>query len=166
MRSLACPRLCVTGAGWDLSSPNGLGEQAESSERLVVIPALRCTGPGQIEEVGADDYPGTRYGVLMQGATSVALTKIDCLSYMNEIPICEAYDINGTRVDAFPFTPLMDGAKPIMTSMPGWGTDITGIRRYDDLPKEARDYRESFEIILIAIKYVSVGPERDNLMFR
>lgn len=140
------------------------GEQAEELRK---IGGEFGAATGRPRRVGPIDIPATRYGVLMQGATSVALTKIDCLSYMKEIPICEAYDIKGTRVEAFPFTPLMDGAKPIMNSMPGWGTDITGIRRYDNLPKEARDYIEYIENkILCPIKYVSVGPERDNIIFR
>lgn len=140
------------------------GEQAEELRK---VGGEFGAATGRPRRVGPIDIPATRYGILMQGATSVALTKIDCLSYMKEIPICEAYDINGTRVEAFPFTPLMDGAKPIMTSMPGWGTDITGVRRYDDLPKEARDYIEYIENkINCPIKYVSVGPERDNIIFR
>ena len=64
---------------------------------------------------------------------------------MKEIPICEAYDIDGKVTEEFPFTPIMDRATPVMISMPGWGTDITGVRRYDDLPKEARDYIEYIE---------------------
>ena len=103
----------------------------------------------------------------MQGATSVALTKLDCLSYLNEIPICKAYDIDGKTTDHFPFTPLMENAKPVLTSMPGWGVDITGVRDYLKLPKQARDYVEYIENeIDCPIRYVSVGPERDNIIIR
>lgn len=140
------------------------GEQADELRK---VGGEYGAATGRPRRVGPIDIPATCYGVLMQGATSVALTKIDCLSYMKEIPICEAYDIDGERIENFPFTPLMDGAKPIMTAMPGWGTDITGIRRYNDLPKEARDYIEYIENkISCPIKYVSVGPERDNIIFR
>lgn len=140
------------------------GEQAEE---LRTLAGEYGAATGRPRRVGPIDIPATRYGVRMQGSTAVALTKIDCLSYMKEIPICEAYEIDGERVDYFPFTPLMDNAKPIYTSMPGWGVDITGIRRYEDLPKEARAYIEYIEkAVDCPITYVSVGPERDSIIIR
>jgi adenylosuccinate synthase len=140
------------------------GEQAEELRK---ISGEYGAATGRPRRVGPIDIPATRYGVRMQGATEIALTKIDCLSYMKEIPICEAYDINGEIVHTFPFTPLMDNAKPVMTSMPGWGTDITGIRQYNELPETARNYIEYIEkAIECHIKYVSVGPERDNIIIR
>lgn len=140
------------------------GEQAEE---LRQIGGEYGAATGRPRRVGPIDIPASRYGVRMQGATSIALTKLDCMSYMKEIPICKAYDLGGEIVNDFPFTPLMDNAKPVMTTMPGWGTDVTGIRDYAALPKQARDYIEYIEKeIDCPIKYVSVGPERDNIIIR
>ncbi len=140
------------------------GEQAEELRK---IGGEYGAATGRPRRVGPIDIPATRYGVRMQGATEAAVTKIDNLSYMKEIPICIAYDIDGKITDEFPFTPLMDRAKPVITTMPGWGTDITKVRRYGDLPKEARDYIEYIEkAIDCPIKYVSVGPERDDIILR
>lgn len=140
------------------------GEQAEELRR---IGGEYGAATGRPRRVGPIDIPATRYGVRMQGATEAAITKMDNLSYMKEIPICKAYDIDGSITEEFPFTPLMDRAKPVMTSMPGWGTDITRIRHYGDLPREARDYIEYIEkAIECPVKYVSVGPERDDIILR
>ncbi|UOO37675.1 adenylosuccinate synthase [Oscillospiraceae bacterium CM] len=140
------------------------GEQAEE---LRQIGGEYGAATGRPRRVGPIDIPATRYGVRMQGATAVALTKVDCLSYMKEIPICKAYDIDGVVTEHFPFTPLLDKAKPVTATMPGWGTDISGLRKYGDLPKQARDYIEYVEnAIECPIKYVSVGPERDDIILR
>ena len=140
------------------------GEQAEELRK---IGGEYGAATGRPRRVGPIDIPATRYGVRMQGATAVALTKMDCLSYMKEVPICKAYDIGGEITDRFPFTPLMDNAKPVTTYMPGWGTDISGIRDYKKLPKQARDYVEYIESeIHCPIRYVSVGPERDDIIIR
>lgn len=140
------------------------GEQAEELRR---IGGEYGAATGRPRRVGPIDIPATRYGVRMQGATEAAITKIDNLSYMKEIPICKAYEIDGIITEEFPYTPLMDGAKPVMTSMPGWETDITQIRRYGDLPKAARDYIEYVEkAIDCPVTYVSVGPERDDIIIR
>ncbi len=140
------------------------GEQAEELRKIA---GEYGAATGRPRRVGPIDIPATRYGVRMQGATSVALTKLDCLSYLKDIPICEAYSINGETTDQFPYTPLMDNAQPVLTSMPGWGTDITGVRAYSDLPKQARDYVEYIENqIDCPIRYVSVGPERDDIIIR
>lgn len=140
------------------------GEQAEELRR---IGGEYGAATGRPRRVGPIDIPATRYGVRMQGATEAAITKIDNLSYMKEIPICIAYDIAGKITEEFPFTPLMDNARPVMTSMPGWGTDITKVRRYGDLPKAARDYIEYIEkAVECPVTYVSVGPERDDIIIR
>jgi adenylosuccinate synthase len=140
------------------------GEQAEELRK---IGGEYGAATGRPRRVGPLDVPATRYGVRMQGATEAAITKIDNLSYLKEIPICAAYDIDGKITEEFPFTPLMDRAKPVMTSMPGWGTDITRIRRYENLPKEARAYVEYIEkAVDCPVKYVSVGPERDDIIIR
>ena len=104
---------------------------------------------------------------MIQGATEVALTKMDTISYMDEIPICTQYEVNGAATDDFPFPADMDGAKPIIKTMAGWKCDISGVRKYEDLPKEAQDYVEYVEKqIGVHISYVSVGAERDAIILR
>ena len=117
----------------------------------------------------ADDVESTglEFSVVEQGATEVALTKLDVLSYMKEIPICEQYEVDGEKTDDFPFTAVIDKAKPVMTAMPGWGCDISGVRKYEDLPVEARNYVEYIEKqIGCHISYVSVGAKRDEIIYR
>ncbi len=122
---------------------------------------------GRPRRVGPIDIVATRYGVQCQGATAIALTKLDVLSYLDEIPICARYELDGEEIDYFPFPSLLADAKPVMTSMPGWKCDISGVRRWEDLPKAARDYVEYVEKeIGCPIQYVSVGPERDAYIER
>lgn len=123
---------------------------------------------GRPRRVGPIDIVATRYGVKVQAATEVALTKLDVLSYMDKIPVCTAYKLkDGTITKDFPFTPLMDGAEPVVEYMEGFKTDITKIRRYEDLPKAARDYVEYIEReIGCRITYVSVGPNREEIIIR
>ena len=86
---------------------------------------------------------------------------------MDKIPVCVCYDIDGEKVEYFPFPARLSGAKPVIEYVPGWKCDITGVRRFEDLPKEARDYVEMIEkAIGCYIKYVSVGPERDSIIIR
>ena len=122
---------------------------------------------GRPRRVGPVDLVATRYGVKMQAATAIALTKLDVLSYMEEIPVCAKYIVEGSETDEFPLPMLLDGAKPVLTSMPGWKCDISGARRWDELPKEARDYVLMLEeAVGCFIRYVSVGPERDSIIVR
>ncbi len=122
---------------------------------------------GRPRRVGPIDIVATRYGVETQGATTVALTKLDVLSYMDEIPICSQYELFGKKTDRFPFPAVLPEAKPVMTSMPGWKCDISGCRSWNELPKEAKDYVEYVEReIGCHIGYVSVGPERESIIFR
>ena len=103
----------------------------------------------------------------MQAATCIALTKLDILSYMDEIPVCTQYELNGELTDEFPFPADLPEAKPVMKTVPGWKTDISGIRKYGDLPKECRDYIEYLEKeIGCPITYISVGPEREAIIVR
>ena len=109
----------------------------------------------------------TRYGVQTQGATALALTKLDVLSDLDEIPVCTQYEIKGQRTDRFPFPAALDLAKPVMQTLPGWGCDISGVRRWADLPAAARDYVEYVERSAgCPVRYVSVGPERDAMILR
>ena len=122
---------------------------------------------GRPRRVGPIDLVATRYGVQIQGATEIALTKLDVLSYMKEIPVCVQYEIHGQKTDEFPFTAVVDEAKPVFTTMPGWGCDISGVRKWEDLPVEARNYVEYIEkAIGCRISYVSVGASRDEYIQR
>ena len=122
---------------------------------------------GRPRRVGSFDVVATRYGVKVQGATAIALTKLDVLSYMDRIPVCTKYKVNGALTDKFPFPSLLDKAEPVTEYLDGWGEDISGVRRFEDLPKAAREYVLYIEEqIGCYIKYVSVGPERDSIIIR
>lgn len=122
---------------------------------------------GRPRRVGPIDLVATRYGVEVQGATDIALTKLDVLSYMDKIPVCSHYILNGQQIDEFPFPAALNDAKPVIEYVDGWGTDISGIRKWDDLPKAAQDYVLMIEkAIGCHITYVSVGPERDSYIKR
>lgn len=139
----------------------------EEAEKLRKAGAEYGASTGRPRRVGPIDIVATRYGCQIQGATEVALTKLDVLSYMKEIPICEQYEVDGEKTDDFPFTAVIDKAKPAMTAMPGWGCDISGVRKYEDLPVEARNYVEYIEKqIGCHISYVSVGAKRDEIIYR
>ncbi|MBR5339159.1 MAG: adenylosuccinate synthase [Lachnospiraceae bacterium] len=122
---------------------------------------------GRPRRVGALDLVATRYGVEMQGATEIALTKLDVLSYLDEIPVCTKYLADGKETEDFPFPTALKNAKPVLVTVPGWHQDISGVRRFEDLPKAAQDY-----VLMIEkgtgcfVKYVSVGPERESIIER
>ncbi len=122
---------------------------------------------GRARRVGALDLVATRYGVEVQAATEIALTKLDVLSYMDEIPVCVAYEKDGELTEDFPFPALLDSMKPVIRMVRGWKCDISGIRRWEELPPAARDYVTMIEdAISCPIRYVSVGPERDSIIVR
>lgn len=122
---------------------------------------------GRPRRVGSFDVVATRYGVKKQGATAIALTKMDVLSYMDKIPVCVKYKLDDRTTDKFPFPSLLNKAQPVTEYLPGWGVDITGVRKFEDLPKEAQDYVLYIEKqIGCYIKYISVGPERDSIIIR
>lgn len=122
---------------------------------------------GRPRRVGPLDIVATRYGVELQGATEIALTKLDVLNYMEKIPVCTKYIVNGQETDRFPFPVLLNDAEPVIEYMDGWHCDITGIRRFEDLPKAARDYVLYVEqAIGCPITYVSIGAERDEYIRR
>ncbi len=103
----------------------------------------------------------------MQGATQVALTVLDVLGYRDEIPMCVGYEIDGEIVKDFPVTTKLAKAKPVWKIMPGWKCDIRGIRKYEDLPKECRDYIETIEKeIGVPITMISNGPKREEIIYR
>ena len=122
---------------------------------------------GRPRRVGPIDLVATRYGVQVQGATTIALTKLDVLSYLARIPVCTRYLLDGQETDAFPFPTLLADAKPVVEYMDGWKSDISGVRRWEDLPEAARKYVEFIEkSIGCPIGYISVGPERDSIILR
>ena len=136
------------------------GEEAE---------ALRAAGgeygaaTGRPRRVGPFDVVASRYGVQVQGADYLALTKMDILSYLDRIPVCTAYDVNGAVVHDFPYGDDLNNAKPIVTYLDGWKCDITKCRKPEDLPQAAIDYIHYLEQqVGCPIKYVSVGAERED----
>jgi len=139
----------------------------EEAHRLREAGAEYGAKTGRPRRVGPIDLVATRYGVRCQGATTIALTKLDVLSYLDKIPICAHYELDGKQTDEFPFPCLLEEAKPVTEYMPGWGCDISAARRWEDLPQAARDYVEYVERkIGCHIGYVSVGPERDSIIIR
>ena len=122
---------------------------------------------GRPRRVGPVDIVATRYGVQCQGATNIALTKLDVLSYMDKIPVCAHYRLDGKITDAFPFPSLLNDAEPVTEYMEGWKCDISGVRTWEDLPVQAQKYVLYLEqAIGCHIGYVSVGPERDSIILR
>jgi len=122
---------------------------------------------GRPRRVGAMDIVATRYGVQVQAATEVALTKLDVLSGMERIPVCVAYELDGERTEEFPFPTRLAKAKPVIEYFEGWSEDISGIKNWENLPKAARDYVLYIEKeIGCPITYVSVGPERESIIYR
>ncbi|MCL2176364.1 MAG: adenylosuccinate synthase [Firmicutes bacterium] len=116
---------------------------------------------GRPRRVGAFDVVASRYGIKVQGATEIALTKLDILSYMDKIPVCVAYEVDGKRIDYFPTGDKLARAKPIYEYLPGFKKDISKCRCVSDLPKEALDYIMFLQKATNSkIKYVSVGPDR------
>ena len=122
---------------------------------------------GRPRRVGPVDLVATRYGVKIQGATAIALTKLDVLSYMERIPVCTAYEVDGERTEEFPFPVLLDRANPVVEYVDGWHCDISGVRRWEDLPEAARNYVERIEkAVGCRIAYISVGAERNACIRR
>ena len=145
-----------------------VGEMSgEEADRLREAGAEYGAKTGRPRRVGPLDIVGTRYGVNMQGATKIALTKLDVLSYMKQIPVCTQYRVHGEITDNFPFPTELESAEPVITYLEGWNCDISGIREWRDLPEAARRYVLFIEnAIGCPIKYVSVGPERDSIIIR
>ncbi len=117
---------------------------------------------GRPRRVGPLDLVATRYGIRLQGTTELALTKLDVLGYLKQIPVCTHYELDGTRTGDFPFPSALDRAKPVIEMLEGWDCDISGVRNWTDLPEAARNYVDYVEEQLACpIRCVSVGPDRD-----
>ena len=139
----------------------------EEAEKLREAGAEYGAKTGRPRRVGPIDLVATRYGVETQAATAIALTKLDVLSYLKEIPICAHYELDGEITDDFPFPARLPDAKPVFETMPGWQCDISAARTWEELPQAARDYVEYVEkAIGCHIAYVSVGAERESIILR
>lgn len=122
---------------------------------------------GRPRRVGGFDAVASRYGVMVQGADKIALTKLDVLSYLDKIPVCVAYEADGKRINDFPSGDLLYKAKPVYEYLDGWKQDISHCRRYTELPENARKYIEYIEQqIGCTVNYISVGAERDQIIIR
>ena len=122
---------------------------------------------GRPRRVGPIDLVATRYGAMVQAATEIALTKLDVLSYMDRIPVCTGYIVDGKVTREFPFPAALDSAKPVIEYLEGWKTDISSIRSWDELPAAAKEYVLYVQrAIEVPITFVSVGPERESIILR
>ena len=165
--------ICVTKA---YSSAVGAGEFVSEILDEDEAQALRVHGgdkgefgatTGRPRRVGWFDCVATRYGIACQGATKVVMTALDCLSYLDEIKVCVGYEVDGKVIKDFPTTQTLKKCKPVFETLKGWHCNIKGIRNYDELPKEARDYVEFIEKQLgYRIDMVSNGPEREAIIVR
>ena len=134
----------------------------EKAEKLRELGGEYGAATGRPRRVGPFDIVASRYGIRCQGATEIALTKMDVLSGYEEIEVCVAYELNGEVIHDFPFIDVLDDCKPVFKTVKGWNCDISKCRKVEDLPKEAIDYvRYLEEACGCKIKYVSVGAERD-----
>ena len=117
--------------------------------------------------VGPIDLVATRYGVKIQAATEIALTKLDILDTYDEIPICVRYRLNGEETDKMPFPSILSQCEPVIETMPGWKCDISNVRNWWDLPEAAKNYVKRIEDSMgVIIKWISVGPERHSIIRR
>ncbi len=122
---------------------------------------------GRPRRVGPIDLVATRYGVQVQSATNIALTKLDVLSFLEKIPVCTHYMVDGKALDEFPFPTMLESCEGVTEYLDGWNCDISGIRCWEALPEAARNYVEFVEDrIGCHIGYISVGPQRDSIIIR
>lgn len=143
------------------------GEEAEELRRRGGDGGEYGATTGRPRRVGWFDCVASKYGCRLQGTTDVAFTVLDVLGYLDEIPVCVGYEIDGQVTTEFPVTALLEKAKPVYETLPGWKCDIRGIRRYEDLPENCRNYVEFIEKqIGFPITMVSNGPGRNDIIFR
>lgn len=122
---------------------------------------------GRPRRMGWFDCVASKYGCRLQGTTDVAFTVLDVLGYLDEIPVCVGYEIDGSVTADFPVTARLEKAKPVLEKLPGWKSDIRGIRRYEELPENCRKYVEFIEqMIGYPITMVSNGPGREDIIYR
>ncbi len=143
------------------------GEEADELRRRGGDSGEFGATTGRPRRMGWFDAVATRYGCRVQGATEAALTVLDVLGYLDQIPICVGYEIDGEVTKDFPTTVKLDKAKPVYRVMPGWKTDIRGIKNYEELPKNCRDYIDAVEQeIGVPVTMVSNGPGRKEIIVR
>lgn len=143
------------------------GDEAEELRRRGGDGGEYGATTGRPRRVGWYDCVASRYGCRLQGTTDVAFTVLDVLGYLDEIPVCVAYDIDGKITTDFPSTGLLEKAKPVFETLPGWKCDIRGVRNYEELPENCRKYIEFIEErIGFPITMISNGPGRDDIIYR
>ena len=143
------------------------GEEADELRRRGGDGGEYGATTGRPRRMGWFDCVASKYGCRLQGATDVAFTVLDVLGYLDEIPVCVAYDIDGEITTEFPTTAKLEKAKPVIETLPGWKCDIRGIKNYEDLPENCRKYIEFIEEKLgYPITMVSNGPGRNDIIYR
>ena len=143
------------------------GEEADELRRRGGAGGEFGATTGRPRRMGWFDAVASKYGCRMQGTTDVAFTVLDVLGYLDEIPVCVAYDIDGKVTTDFPTTTMLKKAKPVYETLPGWKCDIRGIKKYEDLPENCRKYIEFIEKqIGFPITMISNGPGRDDIIYR
>ena len=143
------------------------GEEADELRRRGGDGGEYGATTGRPRRMGWYDCVASKYGCRLQGATDVAFTVLDVLGYLEEIPVCVAYDIDGEITTEFPTTAKLEKAKPVIETLPGWNCDIRGIKKYEDLPENCRKYIEFIEEkIGYPITMVSNGPGRNDIIYR
>ena len=143
------------------------GEEADELRRRGGDGGEYGATTGRPRRMGWFDCVASKYGCRMQGTTDVAFTVLDVLGYLDEIPVCTGYEIDGEVTTDFPTTVKLEKAKPVLETLPGWNCDIRGIRKYEDLPKNCRNYIEFVEKqIGFPLTMISNGPGRNDIIFR
>ena len=143
------------------------GEEADALRRRGGDGGEYGATTGRPRRMGWFDCVASKYGCRMQGTTDVAFTVLDVLGYLDEIPVCTGYEIDGKVTTEFPTTGLLEKAKPVLEVLPGWKTDIRGIKKYEDLPENCRKYVEFVEKqIGFPITMISNGPGRNDIIYR
>ena len=143
------------------------GEEADELRRRGGDGGEYGATTGRPRRMGWLDLVATRYGCRVQGTTTVAFTVLDVLGYLDEIPVCVGYELDGKVIDYFPSTTKLKRCKPVLKVLPGWKCDISNVKKYEDLPENCRNYIEFAEKeIGIKIGMVSNGPSRDHIIYR
>ena len=143
------------------------GEEADELRRRGGDGGEYGATTGRPRRMGWFDCVASKYGCRLQGATDVAFTVLDVLGYLDEIPVCVGYEIDGEVTTDFPVTTKLEKAKPVLKTLPGWKCDIRGIKKYEDLPENCRKYVEFIEEqIGYPITMVSNGPGRNDIIYR
>lgn len=143
------------------------GEEADELRRRGGDGGEYGATTGRPRRMGWFDCVASKYGCRIQGTTDVAFTVLDVLGYLDEIPVCVGYEIDGQVTTEFPTTTLLEKAKPVLEVLPGWKSDIRGIKKYEDLPENCRKYIEFVEEKLgFPITMISNGPSREDIIYR